>query len=402
MSAYIITDTSGVIFDIRDNSTFDFENAGAGICLVWNLSHAEGVEGIAVDSNINDIKGCFALSNFVSVERVMGEDCPAPCDVSGGVLAIVDGETTLTICADDGEADTFTIAVDSASGMNMAFIITAEDGEILALPDTNVINLEGAGSGICNIYNVSYDDGVVLPSVGDNIGDMSGCFALSNPISVTRQTGDDCPMPCLVEGGTISTDDALLICADDGESDIVNITTDGNTGDENVLIITTADAKILDIITGNTVDLEMTGSGTTLIWNLTSQGDLTGVEIGANANDIEGCFKFSNSLDATLLIGEECDELGCGADAGTVSSMEGENELEFCSGDVLFSIMNENDATDGLLYYYVLTDEEDVIIQWRLSAEGGDYDLQRFRSGVYHIYGWSTDGSIDIEEGAMI
>ena len=42
------------------------------------------------------------------------------------------------------------------------------------------------------------------------------------------------------------------------------------------------------------VNFDTPGAGTCFIWRLASEGAITGVGIGLNANDIQGCFSLSN------------------------------------------------------------------------------------------------------------
>jgi len=44
------------------------------------------------------------------------------------------------------------------------------------------------------------------------------------------------------------------------------------------------------------VDFDGAGEGVCLVWHLSYEGTLSGVEMGANANDIEGCFDLSNPV----------------------------------------------------------------------------------------------------------
>ncbi|MEL6124375.1 MAG: hypothetical protein AAFR14_11715, partial [Bacteroidota bacterium] len=370
-SAFVITDTAGVILEIRDTSVFDFEDTDPGVCLIWHLSFADDLMGAAADSNANDLTGCFDLSNPLRLIRVSGDDCPPPCEIQGGSIATVDSLTSLTICADDGNSDTFIIVVSEGSGAVNRILVTDEDGEILALPDSNIVNLEGAGSGICNIYSITSIDSSTTLMIGGNIDQLAGCFALSNAIQVERQTGDDCPPPCEIVAGNYPTDEVLTICADDGRPDSLTFIVEGATGENNVVVITDSDANILRILTEDSFDLEGIGSNTALVWGLTFDGELSGAEIGANANDLIGCFALSNPLQVNLLTEDEC---GCGADAGSISTTDGENEIEFCSGDASFMVEADSDADSSLFYFYVVTDDEDIIIEWRLRSEGGLYE----------------------------
>lgn len=60
----------------------------------------------------------------------------------------------------------------------------------MALP----FDLEGSGTGVCNIWSVAYKDGLTGLVIGDSARDLAGCFDFSNPIKVTRSdTGEFCP-----------------------------------------------------------------------------------------------------------------------------------------------------------------------------------------------------------------
>jgi len=403
-SLYLVTDTNQVILQVSDSSTFDFEEAGAGVCLIWHVSYADELSGADVDSSAANLSGCFELSNAVTVYRVTGEDCPEPCLADGGVATITGGDTTIDICADDQISDSFTIELADASGPNNAWMVTDEDGNILGFPDSTIIDLEGAGPGIALVRNISYEDDVLLPEIGGNIDELFGCFSLSAPITVNRLTGDDCEVVCVVQKSTIVTENgatSITICSDDGESDPVTIVSNGGTGSDDTYLITDEDNRILNIAMGNVFDLEASGSGTSLLYHISSVGTLSGVALGANAQGIEGCYALSNSITVTKLIGDECIEL-CGTDGGDIMYADGTNEREFCSGDVVFTITHTSEADPELDYFYVLTDAQDNIVEVRNSADGGDYDMTTAAQGVSHIWGWSSDGSVEAEIGASI
>ncbi|WP_431159335.1 T9SS type A sorting domain-containing protein, partial [Winogradskyella poriferorum] len=63
--------------------------------------------------------------------------------------------------------------------------------DILGTPASGPFNLEGAPAGTCDIWYLRYTGDIGLGTV-TNVADLSGCFDLSNPISVTRLTGIDC------------------------------------------------------------------------------------------------------------------------------------------------------------------------------------------------------------------
>ena len=72
----MITDSSGVIFGLPSAPPFYFEGAGGGVCLIWHVSYTGDLIGAVLDSNANNIIGCFALSDPITVNRVTsGPEC---------------------------------------------------------------------------------------------------------------------------------------------------------------------------------------------------------------------------------------------------------------------------------------------------------------------------------------
>ena len=51
-------------------------------------------------------------------------------------------------------------------------------------------NLDPAGPGTCFIYYIRYEDGLQGLTVGQNLGNLEGCWDLSNRLEVVRQVPD--------------------------------------------------------------------------------------------------------------------------------------------------------------------------------------------------------------------
>ncbi|MDT0552033.1 hypothetical protein [Urechidicola vernalis] len=181
-STFVITDNTGKILGLpptmADLEGVNFDGAGAGVCLIWYLRYEDGLTGAEVGMNANDLMGVFSLSNSIVVTRNM----PEAGTLSGGPF-------TFTI---DGTPDYISgITTDAnAMGTNSTFVITDDTGEILGLPGTMAdlegVNFDGAGTGVCLIWYLRFEDGLMGAEVGMNANDLSGCFSLSNSITVTR------------------------------------------------------------------------------------------------------------------------------------------------------------------------------------------------------------------------
>ncbi|WP_104735652.1 T9SS type A sorting domain-containing protein [Hanstruepera ponticola] len=175
-SLWVITDANLNILGTPPSPPFDLEGAGEGVCLIWHLSYSDSVDLTGV-TNAADLMGCYDLSNPITVTRN---------GVNGGELAIAgSGETEIDIIAGDGQSDAFDVTLDGAMGDNALWVITDTDLNILGTPPSPPFDLEGAGEGVCLIWHLSYADSVDLTGI-TNAGDLMGCYALSNPITVTR------------------------------------------------------------------------------------------------------------------------------------------------------------------------------------------------------------------------
>ena len=136
---------------------------------------------------MSDLTGCFDLSNAISVTRTA---------VNGGAIQIAGTtDTTASICVGEGVDDLIAVEfVDSdvLSGDSSTYVITDNaTGDILGTPASGPFNLEGAPTGTCDIWYLRYTGDIGI-GTATNVSDLTGCFDLSNAISVTRLMGSDC------------------------------------------------------------------------------------------------------------------------------------------------------------------------------------------------------------------
>lgn len=68
---WVVTDADSNILELPENiEDVNFEEAGVGLCLIWNLSFNGTLQGAAVGNNAADIQGDFKLSNSIRVNRL--------------------------------------------------------------------------------------------------------------------------------------------------------------------------------------------------------------------------------------------------------------------------------------------------------------------------------------------
>ncbi len=232
-----------------------------------------------VDSPVN----AWDLDNIIITANAVD-------NVNGGALTFGDGETSKDICVGDGNDDNMNVALTGTAGTTNKYLITDADGNIIAYDVSFPFNFEGAGDGVCLIWNISYYGSISGTDVGANAADIEGCFDLSNAITLVRNE---------VGGGTL-TGGPFEFCAGDGNADNIEagaITLSGNVGANGQWVITDDQGVILGLPNNYTdVNFDGAGAGTCLVWYLSFEDGLTGATVGANAAELEGCFDLSNPI----------------------------------------------------------------------------------------------------------
>jgi hypothetical protein len=231
------------------------------------------------------------LATFILISLTTSS---AQCDAVGGIITFSDGSSVQSIIV-DGIPDPLDVIADGTQmGTNEGYVITDLDLNVLGLPPAPPFDLDGAGTGDCLIWLIRFENDLMGLAVGNNVSAVTGCFALSNPVTVERR------LPTDVNGGNISFDDgstSATICVD-GVADPLDVITDMSTvvGETRAYVITDDLGNILGLPAAPPFNLDPAGPGTCLIWSLSFNGQITGLEVGSNASDLAGDFDLSNPL----------------------------------------------------------------------------------------------------------
>ena len=180
---YVITDDMGYILGLPPTLTavlgVDFDGAGVGTCFIYHLTYEPGLQGRAVGSNINNLDGNFGLSNAITVNRI---------GLNAGSLS--GGPFTFTVDGNPDMVSDIVLDETNISGTLNSYVITDDMGNILGLPPTLMavegVDFDAAGVGVCNIYHITYEEGLEGLMAGGNLAGLDGFFDLSNFIIVTR------------------------------------------------------------------------------------------------------------------------------------------------------------------------------------------------------------------------
>lgn len=381
--SFVITDDSRNILGLPPTlmavAGVDFDAAGVGSCYIYHITYSGSLDGLEAGANLDDLAGSFGLSNFIEVQRN---------GLMAGVLS--GGPYEFTV---DGTPDMATgLALDDsmATGSNAGFVITDADLNILGLPPTLAaaqgVDFDEAGTGVCLIWHITYEEGIVGLEAGGNAGKLEGFFALSNSITVTRNG---------LNAGVISGGPYEFTV--DGMPDMVSgITLDASdlTGTRQTWVITDDKNNILGLppMLSNVegVDFDEAGAGVCLIWHLTYGEGLTGLEAGNNVSDFEGYYDLSNPITVTRNP----------LDAGTLSGGPYTFKVEGIP-DMVTNVQLDASRLNGSNQTYVITDDSGYILGLPPTLEavhGVDFDA----AGVGVCYIWHLtyeDGITGLEAG---
>jgi len=335
-SQYVLLDATGTIINVSSSPTFDFGNYGTGTYTVHHVASSGAVAGLAVGATLSQLSGCYQLSNGVSMSVVT---------VTAGAISSTLG-STIDVCVGTGTSTSVDVVVTGATGANNQWVITDAQGNILELPAGPPFSFDNAPTGVCQIWHLTYEGGLVGATVGANASNLAGCFGLSNPITVNRNQA---------EAGLIILDDgtyAANICGSDGTSNLLNVNQENADSESSLWLITDIAGNIIDIPAGLPFNFNNYPAGTCQIFNLGYSGSLGGATVGANTSALTGCYDLSNQITVTKQTSE----------AGNISSPLG-SDIYICVNDGVDDNINVTlTGNAGTNSTYLVTDTDGNII----------------------------------------
>jgi len=373
---YVVTDEQNIIVAIADGNSFDFDQLPEGVYRVWGVSHTGDFTGAVGDDAAVDplAEDCFGLSdNFITITRAQPD---------GGTVALANGDTTVTVCVNDGQPDELSFTNQSTATAEYGYLVTDENNVVLNVVTSDSFDFEPTEAGICRVWGVSYT-GQLTVEEGDDAAAVAlsdGCFDLSeNFIEVTRQEAD---------GGTVSLangDTETFACLGDGVADSLSFTNTSTGADNYTYLITDTNNVILDFAPDAVFDFEGAAVGICRVWGLAYAGDLLAEE-GEDAAAValaDGCFGLSENF---ISVRRES------VDGGTVATTSGEDPVFTCPGDdVADELTFENTGSSSGEYVYVIT-SEDFIIQAVL--DGDSFDFDSAPEGTALVWGLAYSGNL--------
>lgn len=370
---YVVTDLDGEILNFLNSDSLDFDNAGVGSCLVYGLSYLTNLNPDATNIFTDQLADdCYEIStNYVKVTRQV----PVAGDIQ-----FVNGDTIAYTCPGVGGQDVLEFETIGNSESNIAYVITNEEGEVLATTASGVWDFEDAPEGICQIYTVSYTgnlllnpaDTLSLTAASDDCFDVSEDF-----IEVVR---------VIPNGGFVALENGqseIYTCPDNGNPDIVEFFNSDASNSPYAYIILDANNIVLDIETSDSHDFDNAPLGDCLVIGVAYTGNIT-MQIGDDASVADfsdDCFSYSDNL----LTIHRVNPVG-----GTIEFTGGGSAMDICAGDGnadIISIQNV-DASVGP-YIFIVTDSSDVILG---NTFAFNINFDNFASTACRVYGVAFTG----------
>lgn len=272
-----------------------------------------GGDGFYTKGDVNlKLGNCDAFDAVIAVDYIWATTDGNIIGDANQKTISVDKSGTYTVSVSDCESCDATDSVDVKIGEAKA---DAGDDETICTGEEVILSVEGEGTYLWSndettkTINVSPDTTTEYTVTVTN----EHCEA-TDTVIVNVLT----PKAYELEGG-----DSFCI---DGEADFLTDTTISVSGDimgaNSTFVVTDLDGNILGLPatleTVKGIDFDGAGAGTCLVWHLSFEDGLQGATMGANANDLEGCFNLSNPISVVR-------NEGATANAG--------DDVTVCSGD---------------------------------------------------------------------
>ena len=174
-TTYFIHDQAGVILSAEPGPDFDFSTFQDGRYYITAATHNGQLFNGVIGSNMSGLGGCFALSSsFIVVKQL----------VQAGTIDI-DGATSIDLCG--SEAMSLMPNNTGSLGTNLNWVVTNDQGVILNVFTSLPINVSNLTEQTLLLRLISYVGRIDGLDVNENFDNISGCFDVSNTITITNE-----------------------------------------------------------------------------------------------------------------------------------------------------------------------------------------------------------------------
>ena len=402
--AYLITDNNQILQEVVTNNSYNFEGSGSDIQRVYGI-HYFGTLNPAIGQNRMQTTAteCFEHSSSTSNDFILVfKNACFNCQNSN--VFNPNGANTIDICPDDniGDVIDFANTLGEPAGSNYIYLITDDNEIVQQAVFSNQFDFEGSSFNTQRVYGMHYD-GSLNVNVGANRlqTTATNCFDHSsgnNFITITKNACITCEDTDVTDINGVSS---LNICPSDNLDDIVFFANSSglDAGSSYAYIITDANEIAQEVLTVDNFNFEGSSGDEQRVYGLRYEGTLN-INLGQprTATTASDCFTHSSSTQFLTIQKEACVVFDCLDSDVTINASS--NTLDICPTDGvddIVTISNSLNEAPGLNYAYLITDENDVLIQ---VVQSSTFNFEGSSLNTNRIYGIHFNGSLDAVIGA--
>jgi hypothetical protein len=150
---FAITDSDSNVLVYTKENIFDLEGAGAGTCRIYGIAY-DGEFSMPTGVPVKSLSASGSLSvsrNSIAVVRTAAKQIDGGWIISDGR-----GRSTVKINLNKPEPVRAYSANKASAEASYAYVITDNEGNVLAYPPANQFDFSPAPVGICRVYGISY------------------------------------------------------------------------------------------------------------------------------------------------------------------------------------------------------------------------------------------------------
>lgn len=381
---YVVTTPEDTILQVSLRRDIDFEYFGPGVYKVYAVSFLGGLNK-STGIHINDSRiGWFCQSisqNSITVYNIIPD---------GKNVTTESGQSTAFTCPDDGQSDFIGFATTSTDPF-YTYVVTDESNTILGYANAeNNFDFETVNADICRVWGLSYV-GDLKQTTGTplDVTDFTNfCYDLSdNFVTVTRSTPD---------GGSVALSDGqteAILCGSDGAPDILTLDYQSPSPVPYAFVVTTTSGTVLQLLEGNTVDVEGIEEEMVHIYGVSYTGNLS-ITTGDMLDGVlsTDCYDVSDNAVVVNL---------SSAEGGQLTFSDGSPAKQICPGDAASNILIFAAANAyGDNYAFLITDTLDQLL---FVAADNSFDFENAAEYSHlRVWGLAYSGTLQTNTGESI
>ncbi|MBI1268215.1 MAG: T9SS type A sorting domain-containing protein [Cryomorphaceae bacterium] len=272
----VITDLAGDIVYVGSEAPADLDTYDAGDYQIQLVVADSELAELTVGNNINNLSGCFDVSESISFELIDVANCS--CLAFAGSLIV----SSQLVCLNSNSTSIFCDAIDM-SVSNYMWVLVDGNGNVVEFTVDGELNFTGWSAGTYELIGLGYELLENFPEINAPLSNVTGCFDLTESLTIVLEEPIGGTLTVLGTDIFVSADPQVIFDLAD------------EMGEELMYIICDIDDVILAVQTSN--EYLFPALASYHIYAVSYSGTLNAV-LGSNIDSIssDGCLALSSML----------------------------------------------------------------------------------------------------------